>query len=78
MHLHSIVMWRFMQFAGTACLAMVALTHVAERFEMFSIMGWGLPDSPGHYLDLVSAIIGCASLPAGLIGYAIARRKSST
>jgi hypothetical protein len=76
MHLRSIVIWRFMQFAGIACLAIVVLSHVAERFKMFPIMGWGLPDSPGHYLDLVSAIIGCASFSAGVIGYAIARRKN--
>ena len=78
MHLRGVVIWRFMQFAGIACLAIVVLTHVAERFEMFPIMGWGLPDSPGHYLDLVSAIVGCVSLALGLIGYAIARRKNST
>jgi hypothetical protein len=28
------------------------LTHVAERFDLFPGMGWGLPNSPGHYLDL--------------------------
>jgi hypothetical protein len=32
------------------------LTHVAERLRILPGMGWGLPDSPGHYLDLVCAI----------------------
>ncbi len=77
-HFRGVAIWRFMQLAGIACLAIVVFTHVAERFEMFPIMGWGLPGSPGHYLDLASAIIGCALLAAGLIGYAIARRKNST
>jgi hypothetical protein len=29
----------------------VVLTHVAEKLDLFPVMGWGLPDSPGHYLD---------------------------
>jgi hypothetical protein len=27
-----------------------------ERLQLLPGMGWGLPDSPGHYLDLISAI----------------------
>jgi hypothetical protein len=49
---------------GVVCLIVVALTHVAEGFHIFPSMGWGLPDSPGHYLDLVSAVFGLA-LPRG-------------
>jgi hypothetical protein len=30
-------------------------------------MGWGQPDSPGHYLDLVSAIAGIALLLAASV-----------
>ena len=52
--------------AGLVCLAMVGLTHVAERWNIFPGMGWGLPDSPGHYLDLASAILGIALLLAAL------------
>jgi hypothetical protein len=37
---------------GFVCLAMMVFTHLAERLRLFSGMGWGLPDSPGHYLDL--------------------------
>jgi hypothetical protein len=29
-------------------------------------MGWGLPNSAGNYLDLVSAILGCRLLPLAL------------
>jgi hypothetical protein len=39
-------------------------------------MGWGLPDSPAHYLDLASANIGFALLLVGLVGDAIERRKN--
>jgi hypothetical protein len=27
-------------------------THIAEKLHLFPGVGWGLPDSPGHYLDL--------------------------
>jgi hypothetical protein len=59
-------------------LVVVVLTHVAETFKLFPIMGWGLPTSPGHYLDLISAVLGCTLLPLGSLGSAIARRKNST
>jgi hypothetical protein len=50
--------------AAFSCLTVVALTHVAEQFHILPGMGWGLPDSPGHYLDLVSAISGAVLLLA--------------
>ena len=65
-------MARVLGLAGCACLLIVVLTHVAERFHVLSAMGWGWPDSPGHYLDLFSAISGIALLLAALM----LRRKS--
>jgi hypothetical protein len=62
-----LTIWRLLQLIGTACLVVVVLTHVAETLELFPEMGWGLPTSPGHYLDLVSAILGCTLLPLGFI-----------
>jgi hypothetical protein len=38
--------------AAAACFAVVVLTHVEEAFEVFPAMGWGMPNSAGHYLDL--------------------------
>ena len=67
--------WRLLQLIGAGCLVVVVLTHVAEALELFPDMGWGLPTSPGHYLDLVSAILGGTLLPLGFLGNAIARRK---
>jgi hypothetical protein len=46
---------------------MVVLTHIAEKLHVLPSMGWGLPYSRGHYLDLVSAILGCALLLIGLV-----------
>jgi hypothetical protein len=62
---------------GLACLLIVVLTHVAEAFHIFPAMGWGLPNSIGHYLDLVSAILGVALLLIGFIATALIRRKDS-
>ena len=53
--------------AGCVCLVVVVLTHVAEHWRILQGMGWGLPNSPGHYLDLSSAIGGIALLLAALI-----------
>ena len=52
---------------GLACWLVVVLTHVAEHWHLLSGMGWGLPKSPGHYLDLVSAVAGAVLLLAALL-----------
>ena len=51
--------------SGIVCLVIVVLTHIAEMLNVFPGMG-GLPDSPGHYLDLVSAVLGCMLLIVGI------------
>ena len=66
-------MWRLLQLTGLCFLTVVVLTHVAERFHIFPAMGWGQPDSVGHYLDLVSAIFGCALVLVGFLGGALGR-----
>jgi hypothetical protein len=53
---------RLFLLAGCGCLTVVALTHVAEAMHWLPGMGWGLPNSPGHYLDLFSAVSGVALL----------------
>ena len=60
---------------GSACLIVVVLTHVAEAFHILPAMGWGLPSSVGHYLDLASAILGCALLPLDFVEIILTRRK---
>ena len=52
---------------GFLCLTIMVVTNVAERVHLFPGMGWGSPDSPGHYIDFVSAVLGCALLIAGMI-----------
>jgi hypothetical protein len=58
---------RWLLLFGFVCLAIVVLTHVAEMLNVFAGMGWGLPNSPGHYLDLVSAVLGTMLLIAGIV-----------
>ena len=58
---------RWLLLFGFGCLVIVVFTHVAETLHLFPAMGWGLPDSTGHYLDLVSAVLGSALLIAGVL-----------
>ena len=46
---------------------LVVLTHICEALHLFPSMHWGLQDSAGHYLDLVSAILGLALFPMGYL-----------
>ena len=60
---------------GSICLLVLVPTHIAEKFHIFPEMGWGLPNSVGHYLNLVSAVLGITLLLLGL--GAVFRRKNS-
>lgn len=65
--------WAFVQLFGAGCLLVVVLVHVFEALRLFSVMGWGLEHSVGHYLDLCSAILGFTLFP---IGYLFQRWRS--
>ena len=60
---------------GTGFAVVVILTHVAEALHTFPEMGWGLPNSPGHYLDLVSAIAAPILLSMGYLSLRFAKRR---
>ena len=74
--LGAMTLGRSLLLLGFVCLAIVVFTHVAEMLHVFPSMGWGLPDSPGHYLDFVSAVVGCALLIAGMISISFNARRS--
>jgi hypothetical protein len=74
--LDAMTLGRYLLLLGFVCLAIVVLTHVAEELHILPGMGWGLPDSPGHYLDLTSAVLACALLIAGMIWISVAARRS--
>ncbi|HKT08777.1 MAG TPA: hypothetical protein VJR24_12830 [Gemmatimonadaceae bacterium] len=52
---------------GALGLLGVVLIHVCEALRLFPRMGWGLPHSVGHYLDLVSAMLALTLVPSGLL-----------
>src|SRR5215831_5597186 len=59
------------QWLGAIGLTIVALTHVAEAFNVFRGMRRGEPDSRSHYVNLASAIAAVILLPTG---YGLRRR----
>ena len=64
--------------AGWACFALVVFTHIAEALRILPAAGRGLPDSPGHYLDLVSAISGVVLLvTAAVLRLSQSKRNTS-
>ncbi len=56
-----------LQLVGASALALVVLTHICEALHLFPRMHWGWQGSAGHYLDLVSAILGLALFPMGYL-----------
>jgi|SRR5215467_5667312 len=63
----------FLQLFGAACLIAVVVAHICEALGLFPFMHWGLQHSPGHYLDLISAILGLTLFPIGLLIYVLQR-----
>ena len=57
--------WSVVQFFGSAFLVIVVLTHICEALAWFPSMGFGLPHSVGHYVDLSSAVLGVTLFLAG-------------
>jgi len=57
----------FLQLFGATCLVVVVLAHVCEALRLFPSMEWGLERSPGHYLDLLSAVLGLTCFPLGYL-----------
>ena len=46
-----------LQLIGAGSVIVVIVTHMSEALQLFPWMGWGLENSPGHYLDLCSAVL---------------------
>ena len=58
---------------GVVIWMIVVVTHVAEALHLWPSMRWGEPTSPGHYLDLASAILGLVLVAAGCVLAAVHR-----
>src|SRR5690242_17379662 len=70
--------WSAIQLVGAMCMVMVVIVHVAESLHVVPSMNWGLPNSAGHYVDLVSAVSGIVLFPMGYLCRIVSRRKNST
>lgn len=64
----------FLQLLGAGFLMVVVLAHVAEAVHLFPRMQWGRPQSPGHYVDLWSAVLGLTLFPVGYLAHALTIR----
>ena len=64
----------FLQLLGAGCLIVVVLAHLAETLDLFPRMQWGLSQSPGHYVDLWSAVLGLTLFPVGYLAHALTIR----
>lgn len=57
-----------LQLVGAVSLAIVVLTHIFEALHLLPWMRWGAENSPGHYVDLCSALLGATLFPLGYLG----------
>lgn len=64
-----------LQLLGATGLIVVVLTHICEALHLLPIMGWGSGHSPGHYLDLSSALCGFTLFPLGYLLHVLHHRK---
>ena len=64
-----------LQLIGSIFIAVMAGTHFAETFHIFPQMGWGLPHTAGHYIDLASACVGVALFALGFFLRKLACRR---
>jgi hypothetical protein len=63
-----------LQLVGATGLVLMILTHVFEAFHVFPRMDWGSQNSVGHYLDLLSAILGFTLFSLGYLIHAVNMR----
>lgn len=65
-----------LQVVGAGGLVVVVFTHVCEALQLLPWMGWGLENSPGHYLDLSSAVLGVTLFPIGYFLHALTKQQA--
>ena len=60
-------LYQLMQLLGAGGLLAVVLTHACEALHWLPGMDWGMEHSAGHYIDLVSVLLGLTLFPAGYL-----------
>ncbi len=66
----------FLQLIGAGGILIVGMAHLAETAQLLPFMGWGRPDSLGHYVDLAGAIVGGTVFPGGYLAHALTARRA--
>jgi hypothetical protein len=56
-----------LQFIGALGCLIVAGAHICEALQVLPSMGWGHPNTVGHYLDLSGAVLAIMLFPLGVI-----------
>ena len=64
------------QLLGAGFLVVVVVTHIFEALNLFAWMHWGHEYSVGHYVDLVSAVLGLTLFPVGYLLHAVNTRHT--
>jgi hypothetical protein len=61
-----------LQAIGAISLLAVVGAHICEALRIFPAIGWGRPNTVGHYFDLTGATLGLTLVP---IGYILSRSR---
>ena len=56
-----------LQALGLISFAIVASTHVFEAFAVLPALGWGRPDSVGHFIALTATLLGVVLVAASFL-----------
>jgi hypothetical protein len=56
-----------LQAFGLGCFAIMGATHGFEAFSVLPTLGWGRPDSVGHFIDLSAALLGVVLVAASFL-----------
>lgn len=56
-----------LQAIGAIGLLVVIGAHLCEALGWLGSMGWGRPNTVGHYLDLAGAVLGVTLAPVGYL-----------
>ena len=66
-----------LQALGIGCFGVMALTHVFEAFSILPAFGWGQPNTIGHLIDLVSAMLGVMFVTTSFLLWRREHRRSN-
>ena len=60
---------------GCGSFAVMALTHVFEAYSLLPRLGWGKPHTVGHFIDLITALLGITLVGASFLLRSVQRQS---